>query len=171
MYESSPNNILREYDPVTGQWKTTNKFPGRDRLYPTLFCLENKVYLGLGAYYKDSELAGVNDFFALDTKSNQWSRITDDPKIEGQTDPYPTSVVANGKGYIFNGVPFINVGAAEGNAFRYDPQQDKWIVLSPYASGREVREGIAFELNGRMYVSRTVDEIEDWPLYEAIGNP
>lgn len=221
MYESGAGNILREYDPAVNQWETKAKFPGISRFYPTLFCIGSKVYLGLGAYYKENDLTAANDFFALETKTNQWSAIADYPMIEGQTDPYPrfgasafvidnvayvacgasntmmsncykyeatqnqwtriadfpgprrftTSVAVNGKGYIFNGVPFINVNASQGNAFSYDPKGNKWTELANYATGREIVDGLAFELNGKLYVSGVLEGVEEWPLYQAIGTP
>jgi len=99
--------------------------------------------------------------YKYDPETNRWTQFANFPASRW----FMTGFSYDQKGYVFNGY------GNEDNSWKYDPTTDKWTRLTNYATGREVRPGIAFVLGDRFYVSGVVDQIDDWPLYEAVGQP
>ncbi|MGV6987942.1 N-acetylneuraminate epimerase [Testudinibacter sp. P80/BLE/0925] len=83
------------------------------------------VYVGLGSAGKQ--------FYALDLshKKAQWQKIAEFPGGERQ---YAVAAALNGELYIFGGLQAgENALQVVNDAYRYDPQQDRWLELNTRA--------------------------------------
>jgi hypothetical protein len=113
------NKKLYSYNPVSDSWKYLGIWPatGTTRFGPTVFIIDNSVYVGLG--YSSGDFKVYDDIWKYDPVTNQWTEVA---KIPYSGRSSVLTFVAGGKAYIGYG---ISRTATFTDFYEFDPSSLK----------------------------------------------
>lgn len=110
------------YTPETGQWTRMKDFPGIERDGGAGFCLNDKIYFGLGSRYNSEQFS---DFWCYSIPTNSWVRLND---LSFDKRTGATGYGVGGYGYISGGVKESGTSYVHPyeDTWQYDPGSDTW---------------------------------------------
>lgn len=114
--------VIWKYTPSSNNWTKIKDYPGGLRIEPVLFGIGSKLYMGLG----DISNGRVNycqlDFWAYDTRTEDWTRICD----------YPREDYAVMTAFSYGGKGYVSTVSDKAAVFEYDPSSNNWTRKSDF---------------------------------------
>jgi len=162
-----PDNSFYKYNVSANRWEKETDYPTEsgngERIIPSTFILEDKVYLGCG-----STNTGAVQFHSYSPKTKTWTKLNDFPDARYMT----TAFTYSGNGYIATGT---TVGGSPTRVyFKYDVAGNKWLKMTDYigvpALESGIEKGYAFEINGKIYFGGGNSSSNKYELFMAEGN-
>ncbi|MEJ5962227.1 IPT/TIG domain-containing protein [Pedobacter immunditicola] len=149
-YRESTNDNFWEYDTVSNTWTQLADYPLTARMFGTMFCLGNKVYIGLGTssprYH--ASYAADNSFYEYSRTTNNWKKIIDYPTNYGDA-------VRNGSSsFVIDNKAYVGCGATSTltkKFYRYAPKEERWEQIADFPEAAIAT--IGFAINGLGYIA------------------
>ncbi|MFA6570259.1 MAG: kelch repeat-containing protein [Bacteroidota bacterium] len=117
------NNMLSdfwEYDPTANTWTSKSGFPGSPVVFPSVFQISEKVYVGCGAGNFE-----YNTLYMFNGCTKTWTSKTN---FSGYSRQAGIGFAVNGKGYI--GLGMSGYTSSYKDIFEYNPDTDNWQLLA-----------------------------------------
>jgi N-acetylneuraminic acid mutarotase len=131
-----------EYDPTLDKWTRKTDFPGNERVGAAGFCINNKIYVGLG---RKEEF--LKDWWEYDPATDTWKKLKDFP---GLGRPYANTMVLGNK-------PHLGLGAfysPEGRDWwEYNVSGDTWVQKADFPGDISTSYSSYFTLANKGYIA------------------
>ena len=157
------------YDPATNQWEAIAEFPGRDRKNGVSFVINGQAYVGAGRWFVTTDSNYLEDFYAYDPATGQW---TTKEKVPQQGGASGVAFVINDVGYFGTGKYYVNGASRDTNKddlFSYSSEEDKWTNTITENSILFREEATAFVVDGKAYIGGGLNH-KDFVVYDPIKN-
>ena len=157
------------YDPATNQWEAIAEFPGRDRKNGVSFVIDGQAYVGAGRWFVTTDSNYLEDFYAYDPATGQW---TTKEKVPQQGGASGVAFVINDVGYFGTGKYYVNGASRDTNKddlFSYSSEEDKWTNTITENNILSREEATAFVVDGKAYIGGGLNH-KDFVVYDPIKN-
>lgn len=142
-------NDFYEYDPVADEWSLSISMDNT-RYSAIAFAVEEKGYVGLGAYYdRQNNFITLNDFWSYDPNQYEWTKLKDFP---GESRLNSSVFVIGRKVFITAGCDNDrNTATYYSDTYEYDTENNQWTQKKDFPN-KEYRNAMGFSVNGYGYI-------------------
>jgi N-acetylneuraminic acid mutarotase len=135
-----------EYDPTMNSWTQKSDFPGLKRRGLSGFVINDKCYVGLGAFLLGaSNYTYYIDFYEFNPSTNTWIAKANFP---GTPRNAAFSFSVNGKGYVGGG---MSASGELADLWEYDPIANTWTQKNTIGCGAR-RACASFTIGNKAYI-------------------
>ncbi|HRI60794.1 MAG TPA: kelch repeat-containing protein [Saprospiraceae bacterium] len=139
------SNVLSIF--VGDKWVQRADFP-KYVIDPVGFCLDEKIYIGLGRDLTVWEETYENRFWRYDPQTNIWAQVADFPGIPRRA---AESFVVAGKAYVGFGIGKSNT-ISPSNIYAYSAEQNAWVEKASFPGDGRFSAS-AFSIGNKGYIS------------------